>query len=355
MKVDYLIVGAGLAGIAFAQFCRQNNKTFIVISDESQNSSRIAGGLYNPVVLKRFSAVWQAQEQLDLAVPFYKQIESDIQATVDFPLPLYRIFHSVEEQNNWFTAADKPNLAPFLSTTLLQSKISNINAPLGFGHVLHCGYVDTTTLVKEYIKFLESTQQFRSERLDYNQIQIEGNEVNYREIQAQHIIFAEGFGVHQNPFFNYLPLDGTKGELLLIKAPDLKLEQIIKSGVFVLPVGEDLYKVGATYNWEDKTAIQTQEARKELLADLDSFMQCDYEVIEHYAGVRPTVKDRRPLVGTHPDFNHLHVLNGLGTRGVMLGPAMAKALFEHIEKGTPLDPYIDIKRVKNVPSNPYRS
>ncbi len=43
------------------------------------------------------------------------------------------------------------------------------------------------------------------------------------------------------------------------------------------------------------------------------------------AGVRPTVKDRRPLIGTHPMHSQLHVLNGLGTRGVMLGPAMAKA------------------------------
>jgi hypothetical protein len=25
---------------------------------------KIAGGLYNPVILKRFSEVWQAQEQL---------------------------------------------------------------------------------------------------------------------------------------------------------------------------------------------------------------------------------------------------------------------------------------------------
>lgn len=355
MKVDYLIVGAGLAGIAFAQYCRQNQKTFLVISDDSQNASKIAGGLYNPVVLKRFSAVWKAQEQLDLAVQFYKQLENDLQTRVDYPLPLYRIFHSVEEQNNWFIAADKPNLAPFLSTTLIQTNIPNISAPNGFGHVLHCGYVDTATLISEYIKRLERTQQIRLERLIYSQIHISEKHIKYGDIEAQHLIFAEGFGVQHNPFFNYLPLDGTKGELLLIKAPDLKLEQIIKSGVFVLPNGEDLYKVGATYNWEDKTAVPTSEARKELLEDLDSFIQCEYEVIEHYAGVRPTVKDRRPLVGTHPDYNRLHILNGLGTRGVMLGPAMAKALFEHIEKGISLDPYIDIKRIKNVPSNPYRS
>ncbi|MEN9335467.1 MAG: tRNA 5-methylaminomethyl-2-thiouridine biosynthesis bifunctional protein MnmC [Bacteroidota bacterium] len=355
MKVDYLIVGAGLAGIAFAQYCRLHQKSFFVISDASQNSSQIAGGLYNPVVLKRFSSVWQAQEQLDLAIPFYKQLELDLQCNLDNPLPLLRIFHSVEEQNNWFAAADKPSLAPFLATQLIHSPINFIQAPFGFGEVKHCGYLDTSVLVQQFKSYLASSGLYDSERFDYNKIQWEENHCTYTTIQSNHIIFAEGFGVHQNPFFNYLPLDGTKGELLLIKAPQLQLKQIIKSGVFVLPVGDDLYKVGATYNWEDKTDTKTQEARQELLADLDSFLDCEYEVIEHYAGVRPTVKDRRPLVGTHPDFPNLHVLNGLGTRGVMLGPAMAKALFEHIEKGTPLDPYIDIKRIKNVPSNPYRN
>jgi glycine/D-amino acid oxidase-like deaminating enzyme len=36
-------------------------------------------------------------------------------------------------------------------------------------------------------------------------------------------------------------------------------------------------------------------------------------------------------------------LNGLGTRGVMLGPAMAKALYENIEYQVPLNTEIDIK------------
>jgi hypothetical protein len=40
----------------------------------------------------------------------------------------------------------------------------------------------------------------------------------------------------------------------------------------------------------------------------------------------------------------LHLLNGLGTRGVMLGPSMAIELFDSIEHQKPLDKAIDIKR-----------
>ena len=115
-----------------------------------------------------------------------------------------------------------------------------------------------------------------------------------------------------------------------------------------MPIGNDLYKVGATYNWEDKTPTPTVAGRNELLTNLKALVHCDFEVIDHLAGVRPTVKDRRPMVGTHPKHPNLHVLNGLGTRGVMLAPAMAKALFENIENQIPLEKEIDIKRFKKV-------
>jgi glycine/D-amino acid oxidase-like deaminating enzyme len=56
------------------------------------------------------------------------------------------------------------------------------------------------------------------------------------------------------------------------------------------------------------------------------------------------VKDRKPLVGTHSEFKNVHILNGLGTRGVMLGPSMAKALYEFVENSIPLAPEINITR-----------
>jgi len=69
MKVDYLIVGSGLAGIAFCEQLKTYGKSFVMFDDNSQVSSTVAGGLYNPVVLKRFTPVWKSQEQLELALP----------------------------------------------------------------------------------------------------------------------------------------------------------------------------------------------------------------------------------------------------------------------------------------------
>ena len=168
--------------------------------------------------------------------------------------------------------------------------------------------------------------------------------LEYQNLKAKHIVFAEGFGMHSNPFFNYLPLDGTKGELFIIRAAELDLDVIINTSVFILPLGNNLFKVGATYNWDDKTSKPTAEGKQELIDRIKEILTCDFEIVEHFAGVRPTVKDRRPLLGSHFKHKCIHILNGLGTRGVMLAPAMALDLFDYIETEKPLEKSIDIKR-----------
>jgi glycine oxidase len=345
---DYLIVGSGLAGIAFAELALQNNKTITVFENYSQNSSLVAGGLYNPVILKRFSEVWKAQEQISLAQDFYGVLEGKLNTHLDFKVPIYRKLFSIEEQNNWFVATDKPNLAPFLATELKYNKYNGIDSPFGFGEVLQSGYVDIALLLSKYHSYLTNQGLLWNEAFHYGDLEVQKEYVVYKKERYKQVVFAEGFGMHANPFFSNLPLDGTKGELLVIRALELKLDVIIKSSVFILPIGNDLYKVGATYNWEDKTPTPTEEGKKELLANLMTILQCDFQIVDHLAGVRPTVKDRRPMVGTHPKHPNLHVLNGLGTRGVMLAPAMAKALFENIENQIPLEKEIDIKRFKKI-------
>lgn len=345
--IDYLIVGCGLAGISFAEKALQHNKTILVIDNDSQSSSKVAGGLYNPVILKRFSEVWEAQSQLLTMNAFYAQLNTKIDRQFDFKKPILRKFFSIEEQNNWFSASDKPNLTPFLSTELHFKEYKGITAPFGYGEVLHTGYVDTASLLESYRNYLVDTDRFRQEALDYTAIIFEDNCCNYKEIKAKHIIFAEGFGLHANPYFNNLPLDGTKGELFIIKAPGLDLDVIVNTSVFILPLGNDLFKVGATYNWKDKTDLPTEEGKTELVARIQEIIDCDFEIVSHFAGVRPTVRDRRPLVGTHAVHKRIHLLNGLGTRGVMLGPAMADALYNAIEHQIPLVKEIDIQRFAN--------
>ncbi len=111
-----------------------------------------------------------------------------------------------------------------------------------------------------------------------------------------------------------------------------------------MPLENDTYKVGATFNWTDKTINPTSEAKTELENKLQKIMIAPYKVIDQQAGIRPTVKDRRPIIGKQKEHPQLAILNGLGTRGVMLAPKMAKQLYNHLEKGQDLSKEVDISR-----------
>ena len=343
MKFDYLIVGSGLSGVMLCEALRKRGKTFKVISNKSQQASIVASGLYNPVVLKRFNKAWDAEKHLPVAMSAYEELELFLGIKIDYKLPIYRLFSSIEEQNNWIIASDKISLKPYLISNIKSNINQNIYAPYGYGEVKNTGRIDTKLLLESYSNVLNNEKLISHESFEYDKLKI-SNKLVYKAIESENIIFSEGFGVRQNPFFNYLPIEGTKGELIIINAPKLNSEVIIKSSVFIIPIGKNNYLVGSTYAWDDFNNDPTINAKNKLLNKLDKLILCPYKVVYQRAGIRPTVIDRRPLVGQHKSHQNLYILNGLGSRGVLIAPAVANALINLIEDKLPLQKEINISR-----------
>lgn len=342
--LDYIIVGSGLSGIAVAEQLLSRNKKILVFDDNSQSSSTVAGGIYNPVILKRFTLAWNANEQLDTALSFYSSLEEKLNISLINPLPIYRRFHSIEEQNNWFSAMDKPYLSRFLDEKLVSDINPHIPSSHSFGHVKETGVVNTEILLEKYRSYLTEMNSFQEDTFDFDHLELQENICIYKNWKARKIIFCDGFGLKKNPFFNYLPLNGNKGEYLIIKAEDLKLDVAVKSSVFIIPLGEDLYKVGATYNNWDKSKEPTEEGKNYLLEKLDGFLKCVFTVVDQITGIRPATNDRKPLVGKHPKYANMYCCNGFGSRGVLIGPTVASELINYIEDSIPLSEEIDINR-----------
>ncbi len=343
-KVDYIIVGLGLAGIAFCEQCLAAGKTFIAYDKGGPGASRVAAGLYNPVILKRYTLPWKSVEQFDVAIPYFRKLEQKLNVSLLHPMPVRKIFSSIEDQNNWFSATDNAELRRFIKPEIVRDETSQVKAPFDYGEVLETGRVDITKLQEVYETYLIEHDAFAKAEFYHNAIQFNQTTVIYDEVEAEHIIFAEGYGVKSNPYFQKLPLVGNKGEYIIIKAPHLQQEAAVKSSFFIVPLGNDLYKVGATFNWTDKNSVPSGAAREELIDKLDAIITCDYEIVDQQAGMRPTTGDRRALLGKHPRHPQLALLNGLGTRGIMAGPTLAKYLFEHLENEMSLPEEIDIAR-----------
>lgn len=348
MEVDYIIVGFGLAGLAFVAELEKANKSFIVIDDNLNKPSRVVGGMYNPIILKRFTPAWHAHEMWQVAHSLYLKLESKFSKKYIFPLEVRRILQSIEEQNNWVVASDKAVMSEYMNPNITTETVKGIKAPYGFGKLKNVGRVAGEMLLEDYKNYLKQKNLIKIETFDYNALDIKENQIIYKKIIAKKVVFSEGSYVDQNPFFNYLPMQVAKGELLVINVPDLTMDFTLKSSVFMVPYGDQHYVVGATYNWQDKSFDPTATAQKEIEEKLKRFLDLPYRIVDTKVGIRPTVKDRRPLVGQHPKYANLAVLNGLGTRGVIIAPAIAKILFNAIENHEPIPVEMNILRFKTM-------
>lgn len=341
---DFIIVGLGLSGASIAYRLEKQGMDFLVYDDGSQEASKVAGGFMNPVILKRFTLAWKADEQMARAVDFYGDMEQALGEQIMNSLEIYRRFSSIEEQNNWFTATDDPRLVSFLDTKLVKTVNRHIKGKYSFGKVLNTKRIDPRKLLESYASHLYEKELLKDEKFEHDALEILTEGVSYKGIRAKQIIFCEGFGLLQNPYFNYLPLKGNKGEYILVKAPRLDLEVGVKSSVFIFPAGQDLYAVGATYSNTDKSPGPTSAAREELVKKLKDLIDVDFEVVNQVAGLRPSTVDRRPLVGQHPVHKNLYCCNGFGSRGILMAPTLSQEILLLIEKGEPVSPETDISR-----------
>ncbi|SRX53915.1 FAD-binding oxidoreductase [Aequorivita sp. CIP111184] len=344
-KVDYIIVGLGIAGISFCEQLQKHGKSFVVIDNGEEGSTAKSGGVFNPTVLKRFTAAWNASAFFPVAVDFYHRLSEKLQENIFVKTPILRIFKSIEEQNNWTVASDKWELQDFLSSKFSKSTNVAVEAPLGFGEVLGTAQILPEKLLISYRNYLKSLKVLLPEEFQYEIIQQKENTVVYKNISAKKIIFTEGSKVIDNPFFPKKAIIGNKGEYLIIKAPLLKLDVLLKGSMYVIPLGNDEYKVGATYSRDDYSIHITEIAKEEILVKVKSFINCPFELIGQTAGVRPTTKDHRPLLGSFEENPNLIFFNGLGSRGFLMAPLLSEILYNYVENDISIDKEMDIKRV----------
>jgi len=342
--IDYLIVGQGVAGSCFALKLLREKKSFLVIDEDKNKASSVAVGIYNPVVLKRFSLIWHAGEQLELMNEYFSEFENLLDGKFVEQIPVYRILKNEDEVRTWRKKSVMPELKPFLSEEIKFVQNKNIEAPFGYAEVKQTGRIDLGNCLSSFKSSLIKNELYRNEKFDYSALMIDENRIAYKGISAKRIVFCEGFGITENPYFNHLPVIGVKGEVLKIRTETEIPKAIWKAHNFLMPLDEKTALTASTYDRDDLTYNPTEKGKKEIQKYLEEMYTGKYEILEHTAGIRPTIVDRRPVLGNHPEFKNLFVLNGMGTRGTLLAPQMSEFLFDFIEKGTDFDREADIRR-----------
>jgi len=340
------ILGQGIAGTVLALRLLERQIDFVVFDDGHQSSSSmVAAGLWNPIVFRRINKSWMADEFIRELETFYPRMEALLGTSFYQSRPIWRIHGSKQEIDKWYEKKDLPGFRSYLFNPPGElESFFGIKPDFGEGEVRHAGYLDIPVFLAAARKYLSEKGCFREVSLSMNPPLRELEDAFGSPAAITKIIDCRGNQSAQSDWWSYLPFGLTKGEVLTLKCPRLDLERTFNAGFFVLPLGKDLYRVGATFSWKDKTTDPTEEGKQELLEKFEKYISHSYEVVDHKAGIRPTVQDRRPLIGKHPVIDKLYLFNGLGTKGVMLAPYLANQFLESIYGEGQLSPELNVER-----------
>jgi len=330
-----------------AQFLLQENQKILVIDSYNPSSaSNIASGITNPVTGRKFVKTWLADQILPFADKTYKALELFFGRKFFHPLLIVRVFDSVKAQNDWSVRCASEEYQPYLnrdSVTYLDSK--KVKNDFGGFEISGGSRLEADTFLSLFRDFLLNENLLLEKNFSYEMLHLEADSVFYGDIEARKIIFCEGAASIENPFFKFLPFQLAKGECLIARIKNFYPDRMISSEVFIMPLSAtDEYYIGATHDWNFDDDKPSEKGRNELIGNLSAILRSEYEVLAQKAAIRPTVKDRRPFIGFHPEFSSVGIFNGLGTKGISLAPFFAKHFTEHLVHQKPLMKEVDIKR-----------
>ncbi len=343
-EYDYIIVGQGLAGSCLALELTDKGMKVMVFNDPNGNSSsRVAGGLINPITGRKMVLTWRANQLFPFLKEFYRNAENRLGSSFYHETPIYRPFISVEEQNEWQGKSAEPNFEPFVKEVVTKSEKEQVVADPFGGLLLHgSGYLDTITFLETVNSWLEEDGMLVNEKFDFDSLNFINDDVVYKNIKAKRVIFCNGVEITQSNYFKEVKFRPVKGEVLKI-AINPTLNKVYNRGVFIMPRNGS-HTVGSNYNHKDLSWEKTEKGRTEIEEKLQSLLLKEYKVVDHKAGVRPSVSDRRPVLGNSSKKEQLVIFNGLGTKGVSLAPFFANQLANNLVNGTEIEKEVNVNR-----------
>jgi glycine/D-amino acid oxidase-like deaminating enzyme len=367
--LKFLIIGQGLAGTLTGHRLETAGHTVHYSDAPKQTaSSTVAAGIVNPITGRRFVKSWRIDELIPEAKGLYAQLEQTLGHKFWYEQPLIRTLYNRGDLNDWQARSADPGYPEYMDDQPDPGRIPDLtDTVFAYAGVRHAARVDVAGLVQSFREKLVQESRFTRKAFDYSLlVSLLGSESSAGPLNSisevggaaagakngltskehyDHIICCEGWRARHNPYFSYLPHGGNKGEVLIVKTKAPVLDRMFKHRVFLVPLADDTYWVGATsenrFN-NDSPTLANRTFLEDRLAEI--LTGTDYEIIGHRAAVRPTVKDRRMFIGQHPEVPRLWILNGLGTKGASLAPLGSRWLVEAILTGKEIPAEVDIRR-----------
>jgi len=328
---DLLIVGAGLAGMCCAQAAKRRGFSFHIIDEaDAENATTVSGGIINPITGRKYRPEEDFEKRYTAAVDLYRQMETDFSISILTETSIFKIHKSEEALEAWLISKRKHGTPPHISEDVQTfSWQRHLDTRYGAIWIENGIRIDTRALSMAWKK----SPEFIQGKIHYNNFIINDDHIVYGDVKYRHVLFCEGSAVLKNPWFQFLNMRISKGESLIVRIPYLQCDNIIQKHQYLVPLGDALYWAGGTNAFTGEHPLPTAEGKHDLESALRNTVKLPFEILEHRAALRPTVRDRRPILGTHPKYRNMHIVNGLGTKGSQLAPLLATACMAMLADG----------------------
>ncbi len=345
MNVPVTIVGFGLAGALVAtELLRRGRRLRIVDETLPGAASPVGPGQINPLATRRFRVGWKLDEALPAALDTYRAIEAACGEPLYRECPILRVVKDQAQAEDLENRRKEPETARWIrgpSPAEQQCIATRLRAPFGAFVTVGGGWLDVPRFLEVMRRALHSDP-----RVHWNPPETATLRNPSAALPASGTtVWCEGWRARHNPLWRHMDHNPAKGEWMRVRLCEpLGVKVIVNGPCWILPLPDGTARVGATYAWSSFEAGPSADARVTLVKNLAATYSGAFEILSQHVGVRPIVRDTRPVAGRHPKHPEHWILNGLGSKGALYGPWAARLLADAMEAGAALPREIDAAR-----------
>jgi glycine oxidase len=345
MTPCFLIIGQGLAGTALAWQLHLRGLGFMLVDrDEASTSSKVAAGLVTPVTGMRLNLNWRYDVLYPEAIKFYRGIESRLNQRFYHEVPIVRLLRDEKACALWEKRRLQPEVQPYLAAVdgpLVNEAI--FDNPHGGFQQQDSGWLDTAAFLAASRTYFQGLGQWQCGEVAPEALTVDSGGVRWQGGQFTQAIFCTGWEAARHPWFDWVPFQSVRGTVLTLQADTGGETRIINRGCWLLPRADGCLRAGPTYEREFTDAhTPSPAALAGLEQKLRGLLKVDYAITGSQTGVRPVIKGHQAMIGRHPARPQIGFMNGLGSKGVLRAPWVARCLVEHLAEGVPVESGMDL-------------
>lgn len=347
MIYDFIVVGAGSAGAHSAYFLKKMGAKVLVLEQNgiASGASGAAGAFISPRLGRGGVLQKVTNEAFRFSIDFYKK---------NFPNLFYQtgLLRVPKDEND---AKKFDDFKRFLDVEYKFLDPSEINGfsdeAKKFGGFLfkEAGVVDAKKVCEGLLKDIE-VKIFK-----VSELKKDGDNFNINGFKSKNVILATGAW---DELFDksYIKISKVGGIRFDIRS-QIDIPFSIHKKISISKKISNKIIIGATHTRIDDLNESYIKPNISLIDEAKKMVYFkEIEVTQLFCGVRSSVNDHLPIIGTMIDLKKylnskkiekidgLYVINGLGGRGFVFGPYLAKMLVDFILNEKDIDKRVDMDR-----------